>query len=77
MLKDLYSFTGSERDMKKFINLRYSNYLKLSEKNSLLSSHSERLNLGLQAHQFLKSNEIRTNLQWENYLTSNHNHFKS
>jgi asparagine synthase (glutamine-hydrolysing) len=75
ILESLNAFMPAQENRGKFLALRYSNYKKLSQHNSLFSSHTERANLGAMARLFFESND--TDHGWESYLTNKYPDFKS
>lgn len=65
-LAKINSFMPQVANNEKFLALKFSNYRKLAEVESVLSSHSERINLGARASNFFKQEP--EDLGWEKYL---------
>jgi len=77
ILQNLNSFIAGDGANNKYLALRFANYSKLSLLNHPLSSHSERINLGVTSHQFIKDVTGKSTCIWLEYLSGKYPNFLS
>lgn len=75
ILEKINAFMLQQPGGNKFLALKFSNYKKLAEINTPLSSHNERINMGATARHFLIQKQKK--LGWEKYLTDKYYNFST